>query len=149
MHRIVYRSVALIPATDRENLKILKAAMVRNSSMDVTGFLLRNPAYFYQCLEGPKLNLRKIMSSIMSDNRHFAVEILMFDECIDRMFPEWAMGLEINSTAILGDPLASAADGPASAILTTLQWIAEQKREAIAYKDYRFAEDTPQFSHDE
>ena len=86
MHRLVYRSVALVPATDRENLNILRTAMARNSSMDVTGFLLRNPAYFYQCLEGAEPSLNKIMSSIISDTRHFAVEILMFDECTGRNY---------------------------------------------------------------
>ena len=149
MHRLVYRSVALIPATDRENLEILRTAMARNSSMDITGFLLRNPAYFYQCLEGPEANVKTIMDSILSDTRHFGVEILMFDPCTDRMFPEWSMGLEIHSTALLADPMAINTDGPAVPILTTLQWIADQKREVIAYRDREFAEDATRFYYEE
>ena len=134
LFRVLYRSCALIDIHDRQNLDILRTAISRNSEVGLTGFLLRDPWYFYQYLEGPRHGVDTALASIQRDTRHFSLEFLMLENCDFRFFPDWAMCLEINHRKTKTEPIAPSWNKQgrrrqAQQVLNTLLWHADEKRE--------------------
>lgn len=91
LDRLTYVSVQRARLSSADVARIGVAAQRRNAMMDVTGFLVHCPPYFFQTIEGPPEAVSELIDRIIADPRHCDVDII---ECIpvdERMHPRWAM----------------------------------------------------------
>jgi len=89
--RMIYVS-RMTPECDMQAIQaILDIARKKNKAMDVTGVLCYDPAFFMQCLEGPRTAVNDLYASILRDNRHTNVLLLEYTEAQERRFAQWSM----------------------------------------------------------
>ncbi|MEO3988662.1 diguanylate phosphodiesterase [Pseudocitrobacter cyperus] len=90
---IIYRSHLCheVPVKALEGM--VAAANIRNSNQNVTGILLFNGTHFFQLLEGPDENVRRIYSDIAKDKRHYNLVELLCDHGPTRRFGNVGMEL--------------------------------------------------------
>lgn len=72
--------------------QILDVSRKRNLVMNITGVLCYDPAYFLQCLEGPRAAVNELYAGIQQDGRHRDVVLLEYCETETRLFDHWSMG---------------------------------------------------------
>lgn len=93
MQMITYISESKIPteAVGTELAKILTVAKQRNERLGITGVLFSRGNTFFQTIEGPADAVRAVYQSIMEDDRHDSLYVLI-DEPIDqRRFTSWTI----------------------------------------------------------
>lgn len=97
---LIYRSKStFLPGAEkfRDTLEDIKSqADFNNQKYNVTGFLLYSNGYFYQILEGGFHGVGIIFSKILSDKRHFDIELISYAQVPDREFYEWSMNWSID-----------------------------------------------------
>jgi hypothetical protein len=71
---------------------ILAQSRAHNPSAGLTGILCYSGNIFMQVLEGNRRQVSKLYNLIASDERHSDVEILLFEDIIERRFSNWTMG---------------------------------------------------------
>ena len=100
---LLYRSVAR-PGMQRDELeRILHHARDRNRAAGLTGCLHHEDGLFFQWLEGPADGLRKVVASLMDDDRHRDFEILDQGALDHRRFQDWRMRFSDRDRASLMD----------------------------------------------
>lgn len=111
----VYISTALDLSRDEVDA-ILATCARKNASEGITGLLLYNGRNFLQLLEGDKVALDTLMSSIEVDPRHAGVVMMHKGNAQARVCPDWAMkriaisdGIEVRQQR-LEDELPAAID---------------------------------------
>jgi len=83
---------ALSPWHERSQVEdILTVARSRNRQLGVTGALVFTQARFAQVLEGPKTSIDELMASILRDERHRDVEVVLTEDIPERRFPSWSL----------------------------------------------------------
>ena len=87
---------------------ILAAARARNQAMSLTGCLHYEDGLFFQWLEGPADALREVLGSILRDDRHRDIAVLVEGALEHRRFQDWRMRFSDRDRASLLDWLASA-----------------------------------------
>lgn len=103
--RLIYVS-NMTDACDTEALQeILRVSRLNNPSKGITGVLCYDPAFFLQCLEGPRENVNELYSAIAADPRHKNVTLLEYVDTEERLFGDWFMAFL--STDILDKKLLS------------------------------------------
>jgi len=70
---------------------ILKTARRKNRRLDVSGALCYDPAFFMQCLEGPREHVNLLYMVIARDPRHTNVTLLEYADVKHRVFGDWSM----------------------------------------------------------
>ncbi len=89
--RLIYVS-RMTEACDMTAIQeILKVSRKRNTAGSITGILCYDPAFFMQCLEGPKDAVNELYRDIARDKRHTQVTLLEYEEIEERAFGEWSM----------------------------------------------------------
>ena len=90
--RCVYASraaTALSPAMIED---ILEKSRSRNPANGITGILCYSADVFIQVLEGGRDEVCELYNSIVRDDRHANVRLLVFEEIRERKFCNWTMG---------------------------------------------------------
>lgn len=97
--RLLYASHA--PKEIDGNLmeSILVQSRKNNPAAGVTGILCYSGQMFMQVLEGNRSEVSRLFNKIASDPRHLDVEILLFEDIMERRFSSWTMG-QVNLTKI-------------------------------------------------
>lgn len=92
MIQLIYTSdiAKAFNADDFDN--ILKSAVIKNKSLDITGMMIVIDEHIFQAIEGPEKNVLALMDSIKVDDRHANVRIIGIDTIVIRDYPDWAMG---------------------------------------------------------
>jgi Sensors of blue-light using FAD len=113
LYNLVYCSRAT-PGLDEDAVaRIITTARRFNPVYGITGMLVFGSGIFFQWLEGPRDNVRSLMSLIRSDPRHDTVVLLSeVEEVRERLFPDWDMEFVATEhiREVLQDALDSAAD---------------------------------------
>jgi hypothetical protein len=110
LYRIVYDSVVRLPfgpEGEQGIERILAVARARNASLQVTGALYYDGAYFLQVLEGPQAAVAEVFASILADDRHGDVRVVERGPVSRRSFADWDMAwvTEVSVAGILAhDP---------------------------------------------
>ena len=73
-------------------VKLLNQCREKNSVAHLSGALLFDQKYFFQCLEGGREELTETFSRIAADRRHGRVTLMSFRDIDERDFPDWTMG---------------------------------------------------------
>lgn len=90
--RLVYASRAHPDFTPESMNNIMVASRRNNPPNGITGILCCNGSVFLQLLEGGRKEVSDTYNRIASDKRHHDVQIIHFEEIIERKFAVWAMG---------------------------------------------------------
>ena len=91
MVRVIYVSV-LTEDCDMDALQeILTVSRKNNAESGITGILCYDPAFFLQCLEGPREAVHGLYHTIEQDERHRNVKLVEDTETSERLFGEWRM----------------------------------------------------------
>lgn len=90
--RLIYVSIMTV-ACDTEALEnILKVSRINNKKRNITGFLCYDPAFFMQCIEGPREAINGLYTDISRDKRHTNLTLLEYVDVDKRLFGDWEMG---------------------------------------------------------
>jgi hypothetical protein len=92
MFQLAYVSTQTQPLNARELLGLLEEARVANNERGLTGILLHKERSFFQVLEGPEDEVKRVFNSIAKDKRHDQIEVLVQSELSEREYPDWRMG---------------------------------------------------------
>jgi len=94
LYNLVYCSRASDGVSDEDIASILATARRRNPAQAITGVLVCGGGLFFQWLEGPRENVRRLMTLLHADPRHRdLVELSEMEEVRERLFPTWDMEL--------------------------------------------------------
>lgn len=90
--RLIYVST-MTESCDTAALQDILAASKRNNmELGISGVLCYDPAFFMQCLEGPRDAVNEVYSRIYADPRHKDITLLEYVESDTRLFANWTMG---------------------------------------------------------
>ena len=90
--RCVYASRAASALTAPMIEDILDRSRVNNPAHGITGILCYSGDVFIQVLEGARDEVCELYNSIVRDQRHANVRIIVFEEIRERKFCNWTMG---------------------------------------------------------
>lgn len=91
--RLVYASRATERVTGEMLDQILSTSKENNKESGVTGVLcLCHDNVFLQVLEGGRVQVNQLYSSLLTDSRHEDVLLLDYEEIRVRQFSNWRMG---------------------------------------------------------
>lgn len=99
----LYRSVARADLTGSDLHDILRQARQRNQSLGLTGCLHYEDGMFFQWLEGPADGLRRVVASLVHDDRHQRLDVLDQGVLDHRRFQDWRMRFSDRDRASLMD----------------------------------------------
>ncbi len=91
--RLMYASRAAESVNPEALNVILKQSKPRNVAAGVTGLLCfcANAGLFMQVLEGGRTQVNRLYNRIARDPRHRDIELLSYEEIVERHFAGWAM----------------------------------------------------------
>jgi hypothetical protein len=113
LYHFVYCSRAADGVDDLEVGRIVERAQRHNLACGITGMLAFGSGVFFQWIEGPAAEVKKLIASLHGDSRHFdIVSLEQSEEKRERLYPNWAMEkVEAEDIhAVLEDALESAED---------------------------------------
>jgi hypothetical protein len=113
LYTFVYCSRAAEGVEDAEVGRIVEAAQRRNLAKGITGVLVFGNGVFFQLIEGPAAQIRKLIATLHCDPRHYDVVTLEWsEERRERLYPNWEMErVEADDIrAVLNDALESSED---------------------------------------
>ena len=113
LYTFVYCSRAAEGVDDAEVGRIVEAAQRHNLARGITGVLVFGNGVFFQLIEGPAAQIRKLIRTLHSDPRHYDVVSLDWsEERRERLYPNWEMERVTadDIRAVLNDALESADD---------------------------------------
>ncbi|TRW14028.1 BLUF domain-containing protein [Glacieibacterium frigidum] len=119
----VYCSRAAEGVDDVEVDRIIEWSQRRNAKCEITGVLVFGSGVFFQWIEGPPAEVKKLIASLHGDPRHY--DIVTLDRNVEqreRLYPNWEMervGPD-DIRAVLLDALDSAEDQNNIAALTRI-----------------------------
>jgi hypothetical protein len=90
--RLLYASRAVAPLTTPILEAILEQSRKKNPPLGVTGILCFSDSLFMQVLEGGRNEVCELYNTIVRDERHNNVRILLYEEIRERLFGGWTMG---------------------------------------------------------
>lgn len=92
LYHVVYCSRAVAGIGDEAVDLIVATAQRHNARHGITGLLTFGGDTFFQWIEGPRAEVRRLMDNIRADPRHHSVvELGETEEARERLFPDWAM----------------------------------------------------------
>jgi len=109
----VYCSRAAEGVDDDEVDRIVEWSQRRNVERDITGVLVFGSGVFFQWIEGPPVEVEKLIASLHGDPHHY--DIVPLDRSVEkreRVYPDWEMERVAadDIRAVLQDALGSAED---------------------------------------
>jgi len=103
--RCLYASRAAVPLSPAIMDSILEQSRRNNPRLGITGMLCMSDDVFIQVLEGGRDEVCELYKTIISDNRHANVRLLVYEEITERRFGHWTMGhvniAKVNASLLL------------------------------------------------
>ena len=92
LYTFVYCSRAADGVDDAEVNRLIESAQRHNLTCGITGMLVFGSGVFFQWIEGPAAEVRKLMTSLHGDPRHYDIVSLdQSEEKRERLYPYWQM----------------------------------------------------------
>ena len=92
LYTFVYCSRAAEGVDDAEVNRLIDSAQRYNLTCGITGMLVFGSGVFFQWIEGPAVEVRKLMASLHGDPRHYDIVPLdQSEEKRERLYPNWQM----------------------------------------------------------
>jgi hypothetical protein len=97
----LYASRAVKPLTSSILDSILEQSSKNNPRLGITGLLCLTKNVFVQIIEGGRDEVNELFMTIVRDDRHRDICLLVFEEISQRRFGNWTMGqVEIDNINI-------------------------------------------------
>ena len=129
MKCILYCSHAKLNTIDIDAL--LKAAVIKNARLGITGFLISHAAGFIQYIEGEEQPLDELYAAIKQDHRHSNITTLFDGQISARLYQEWQMGhVYIDSDDVIEKLLKT----------DKLQWFEYLKQRALFLSPHKLSQ---------
>ena len=113
LYTFVYCSRAAESVDDAEVNRLIERSQRHNLTCGITGVLVFGSGVFFQWIEGPAVEVRKLMASLHGDPRHYDIVSLdQNEQKRERLYPNWQMervGAD-DIREVLQDALESAED---------------------------------------
>ncbi len=94
LYSLLYCSHATERLDSHDVWQIVTTAQRYNPQIEVTGLLMYGGGMFLQWLEGPRFQVRALMSRLHQDTRHNCItELHSFAGVSERLYPDWDMEL--------------------------------------------------------
>ncbi len=90
--RCLYASRASISTASDVVDTILAQSLRNNPRLGITGMLCYTTDLFIQVIEGGRDEVCELLNTIVRDDRHTEVRILIYEEISERRFGNWTMG---------------------------------------------------------
>jgi hypothetical protein len=123
LYTFVYCSRAADGVDNAEVNRLIESAQRHNLTCGITGVLMFASGVFFQWIEGPAAEVRKLIASLHGDPRHYDIVSLdQSEEKRERLYPNWQMervGAD-DIREVLQDALESAEDETNIAALTRI-----------------------------
>ena len=88
----VYCSRAADGVDDAEVNRLIESAQRCNLACGITGVLVFGSGVFFQWIEGPAAEVKRLMASLHRDPRHYDIVSLdQSEEKRERLYPDWQM----------------------------------------------------------
>lgn len=105
---LIYISHAAEDISYTDIREILSVSRKNNAQENITGLLIFRDGFFLQLLEGSQPAIKKLLGSIMMDDRNHSLRVLIEAEGDERLFGDWQMAfvdgdISSNETADLVD----------------------------------------------
>ncbi len=97
--RCVYASRAAEPMQASLVDAILDESRRHNAAKGITGILCYSGDTFIQVLEGGRDEVCELFNTIVRDERHTQVRLLVYEEISERKFSQWTMG-QVNLSSV-------------------------------------------------
>ncbi len=97
--RCLYASRATKLVGDGALDAILKQSRRNNPKRGITGMLCHADGVFVQAIEGGRAEVSALLCAIASDERNSSMQILLFEEIVERRFGNWTMG-QVNMASV-------------------------------------------------
>ena len=92
LYTFVYCSRAAEGVDDAEVDRLITAAQAHNRTVGITGVLTFGTGVFFQWIEGPTAEVKKLMANLHGDARHYDIVTLdQSEEKRERLYPNWQM----------------------------------------------------------
>ncbi|GJD44884.1 hypothetical protein AFCDBAGC_2753 [Methylobacterium cerastii] len=92
LYHFVYCSRAAGGVDDAEVARIVETAQRNNLAHGITGVLVFGSGVFFQWIEGPAAEIRKLIATLHRDKRHYdIVSLSQSEEERERLYPNWDM----------------------------------------------------------
>lgn len=92
LYHFVYCSRAAEGVDDAEVCRIVETAQRNNLAHGVTGVLVFGSGVFFQWIEGPAVEIQKLIATLHRDKRHYdIVSLSQSEEERERLYPNWDM----------------------------------------------------------
>jgi len=75
---------------------LMEVSRRNNERRNITGALVFDPLWFFQCLEGERSVISSVFESLKDDERHSNVTLVALEDLTERSFGKWWMGLILN-----------------------------------------------------
>jgi hypothetical protein len=115
IYRLIYSSANCVSANDKpllQQLREILAVSRRNNERDgITGFLMFEPDWFLQILEGEHDKVQATYDRIGRDRRHGSVKLLEAKSVPSRGFEGWSMGGAMRTPEVEGIYLSHGISG--------------------------------------
>jgi hypothetical protein len=89
--RLIYSSVETCDFSEKDLMRLLLRARLRNAQLGVTGMLVHHNGTFLQALEGGEEAVQAVFDHIARDPRHTNL-VVRKEKVAGRLFPQFAMG---------------------------------------------------------
>ena len=84
--------------SDKEVSEILQQAQDNNSANAITGMLIFKDNIFLQTIEGSRAQINRLLYSLISDQRHYDLQVLETRELTHREWSKWSMNYVTSTT---------------------------------------------------
>jgi hypothetical protein len=92
LYTFVYCSRAADGVDDAEVDRLIERSQRHNLACGITGVLVFGSGVFFQWIEGPTAEVRKLMARLHGDPRHYDIVSLdQSEEKRERLYPNWQM----------------------------------------------------------
>jgi hypothetical protein len=89
--RATFKPTPAIKGIEPNVARILQSSRINNAKVDVGGVLFYGDGHFFQCLEGDKANVHRLLERLHRDDRHTDVKIVSEKPVQLRRFDDWSM----------------------------------------------------------
>lgn len=103
LYAIAYISTASASLNEADLDEILCSSRQFNQTWNITGVLFYHEGVFFQYIEGPAYQIKRLIKRIARSRKHNNLTVLKEDQVAEHLFANWTMAFNQNPIALIGE----------------------------------------------